>query len=847
MLSFPSQTDYLLTQITRTFYDDQAAGTPTQITPKNLRGRIAAVKVFENGQTQGAATFYDYDIHGNVEKLVQSLPELDPKTVEYSYDLLSGNVHRVTYQKGEEDQFMHRYTYDADNRLEAVFTSSDGYIWDEDARYLYYAHGPMARVELGEYKVQGVDYYYTLQGWIKGVNLQGDHDAEATNNVQKYVSKDAFGYALHYYQNDYQSINGNFGWNSTNTSQYKNLYNGNIASMKTTLSSLGELVRDYQYDQLHRIREANSVGNAYKETFTYDANGNIKTNTLHNSEGNQVDNATYHYFAQTNKLHYISDSYGETQEGFDLMNQNVGNFAYDLIGNLVKDKAMEVSSMSWTAYHKREKVVKEDGTTITYRYDAMNNRIYKKVEANGVTETTHYLRDGTGNTLAIYKNGALEELNIYGSSRLGTYNGKTEEGKRTLGNKRYELSNHLGNALVVITDNKIGVDSDADLVADSYIALVVSERDYLAFGAVMAGRSLENEDYTYSFNGKELDKSTGWQDYGFRDYNPVYKRFDMVDPFTQKYPELTPYQFASDSPIKFVDIDGLEAGERAFHASLSLMNQDAAELEDRMKAKHNEQMTKTAQEIEKAVVDHFERTKNKAEAEIRALDILQREQGGASTLDKTKIYIAAFVSFTAEPLKATDLNDAAIVIFGKNIDNTPATTADKVAASAGIFIPIFGGGFVKKTTEEVLGSTTSGPYKMLLDKVTKYDIAFGLNDGFSLRRFADKVDAMDYTQFWSKGFSEIGADTQMKLIQGMKNAIDNGGKVHFDLSKMDNISGSVLGKPRTGSSNLSTTEFELRSIVLNPEFFKNTKFYKDGKLLTPEQVQELGITLQKAE
>ena len=208
-------------------------------------------------------------------------------------------------------------------------------------------------------------------------------------------------------------------------------------------------------------------------------------------------------------MHYISDSYGETQAGFDLMNQTNGNFAYDLIGNLVKDKAMQVSSMSWTAYHKREKVVKEDGTTITYRYDAMNNRIYKKAEGNGVIETTHYLRDGTGNTLAIYKNGKLEELNIYGSSRLGTYNGKTEEGKRTLGNKRYELSNHLGNTLVVVTDNKLGNDLDNDQIADTYIAMVVSERDYLAFGAMMHKRSSENEDYTYSFNGKELDPSTG--------------------------------------------------------------------------------------------------------------------------------------------------------------------------------------------------------------------------------------------------------------------------------------------------------------------------------------------------
>jgi len=50
--------------------------------------------------------------------------------------------------------------------------------------------------------------------------------------------------------------------------------------MKTTLSQLGELTRTYKYDQLHRIKEANSSNNAYKETFTYDANGNIKTNPL---------------------------------------------------------------------------------------------------------------------------------------------------------------------------------------------------------------------------------------------------------------------------------------------------------------------------------------------------------------------------------------------------------------------------------------------------------------------------------------------------------------------------------------------------------------------------------------
>ncbi len=48
-------------------------------------------------------------------------------------------------------------------------------------------------------------------------------------------------------------------------------------------------------------------------------------------------------------------------------------------------------------------------------------------------------------------------------------------------------------------------------------------------------------------------------DYGNRIYNPRYGKFLSVDPLTQSYPELTPYQFASNTPIAAIDLDGLEA------------------------------------------------------------------------------------------------------------------------------------------------------------------------------------------------------------------------------------------------------------------------------------------------
>ena len=70
------------------------------------------------------------------------------------------------------------------------------------------------------------------------------------------------------------------------------------------------------------------------------------------------------------------------------------------------------------------------------------------------------------------------------------------------------------------------------------------------------------EGYRFGFNGKENDneiKGTGnQQDYGMRIYDPRLGRFLSIDPLTDKYPNLTPYQFASNRCIDGVDWDGLE-------------------------------------------------------------------------------------------------------------------------------------------------------------------------------------------------------------------------------------------------------------------------------------------------
>jgi RHS repeat-associated protein len=129
---------------------------------------------------------------------------------------------------------------------------------------------------------------------------------------------------------------------------------------------------------------------------------------------------------------------------------------------------------------------------------------------------------------------------------------------RYRGGRHYELSNHLGNVQVVVTDKKIahsfgGVDW-AYYTADVYTA-----SDYGAFGMEIEERGFVRDNkYRYSFNGKETDEETGVQDYGFRMYDARIARFMSVDPLAPKYPELTTYQFASNRPIDGIDQDGLE-------------------------------------------------------------------------------------------------------------------------------------------------------------------------------------------------------------------------------------------------------------------------------------------------
>jgi RHS repeat-associated protein len=134
----------------------------------------------------------------------------------------------------------------------------------------------------------------------------------------------------------------------------------------------------------------------------------------------------------------------------------------------------------------------------------------------------------------------------------------------TRGEKEYFLTDHRGNVMATVSDRKVQVDNNNDGIVDYYVADVVTATDYAPFGSLLAGRTYRNnsQQLKYGYNGKENDNEVkgegNQQDYGMRISDPRLGRFLSVDPLTKDYPMLTPYQYASNSPITNIDLDGLE-------------------------------------------------------------------------------------------------------------------------------------------------------------------------------------------------------------------------------------------------------------------------------------------------
>ena len=231
-----------------------------------------------------------------------------------------------------------------------------------------------------------------------------------------------------------------------------------------------------------------------------------------------------------------------------------------------------------------------DQKNLKFDYDAFGQRIAKHTYSIGATpaleESTYYVRDAQGNIMASYRLKAesgtgyvsylsykLIERPIYGSSRIGLngahkgllppiaiLQGETlaPSSYPAIRQKLYELSNHLGNVMEVVSDAKFPINNLGTI--SGYNADIVSYNDYLPFGAIMPGRTFSSEKYRFGFGGHEKNDEVSGSgnsvDMGDRWLDTRLGRTPKTDTKAGKYPDISPYAYALNSPIQYTDPDG---------------------------------------------------------------------------------------------------------------------------------------------------------------------------------------------------------------------------------------------------------------------------------------------------
>ncbi len=526
----------------------------TSYVQHNVAGRVGST---QNSNNQ---TWVSYDVYDRLEWVVQNIAGLGYVTLDYTYNLSTGDMLNVAYQKGKSDQFYHAYTYDKGRRLTAVQTSLDGTNWQTEAVYKYYLHGPIKRVELAG-NVQGVDYIYTVDGLLKSMNhfaLDNTNDPGKDGYNLSPFSKDIFGMTFNYYDNDYVSAAynpsalttfGTFNKASFPSTAYKTTYaNGspyaiawrNAGNTSQTLP----LVYNFSYDTRYWLTNAKFgtlSGTTYTESspavnnesgIVYDGNGNITsltrgattygftiptTSDLLSSVSNYASAYSYSANGQTKSI-----TYGSSQ---------TSNLTYNSLGLLG----------SYTPY---------TNATTQYGYSERGKRLAKtsyQVSSTVVSGQTFYVRDLGGNVISTYyqsSGGAINqiEIPIYGLSRIAIAVPQTNSGSRTF-DYNYEIQDHLGNTRARFLRTKIGGTS----------ANIVYSSDYYPYGSNFNAIGSNIPRNTYAGAYAEKDNESNLLHFDLRDYDPTTGRWLRPDPQNQFY---SPYLGMGNNPVMGFDPTG---------------------------------------------------------------------------------------------------------------------------------------------------------------------------------------------------------------------------------------------------------------------------------------------------
>jgi len=329
---------------------------------------------------------------------------------------------------------------------------------------------------------------------------------------------------------------------------YQGLYNGNIASIASQNYNY-----QFYYDELNRLENAESEM-GFNEHFTYDNHGNIET--LQRYSGGVLIDDLQMFEYRGNQLYKIKEhqrSHSHTH--INALKEYVqsaeeGGFEYDKNGNLIEDTDRKISFIEYNVLNLPSKIVFEDGVFFNvYSADA------QKLAAIYITDL-----EGAYNPLHLSLNEVLNNPDFVENSDRTVYLGNFEyridrdevflkvynsEGYFFNGDYYYFRKDHLGNVREVWNGTQRQTVQKTDYYPSGLPIFVELEDDV---------RTANNR----LCNGKEfIEMGYDVYDLGFRTYYPAIGRFTAIDPLAEMFYSQSPYVYAANNPVRYIDFLGL--------------------------------------------------------------------------------------------------------------------------------------------------------------------------------------------------------------------------------------------------------------------------------------------------
>lgn len=316
---------------------------------------------------------------------------------------------------------------------------------------------------------------------------------------------------------------------------------------------------------------------SYSAHYSYDRNGNILS-LQRNGEQDlassviEIEDLDYTY-NDGNLLEKVNDL-ENNPAGFDMNGKGTNvQYGYDDYGNLVSDPYKEITDISYNHLNLPVKITFGGGGKIEYFYDATGVKLKKKV-TNGTTITTTEYMD-TSPTLSTgsfqYTNGKLDffpHAEGYAKAIPSGLGGGTSYTFKYV----FSYTDDLGNIRVKYAQNPANGNQIEILEEDHYYPYGLKHIGYngnhTTWDVTPGGQitltpvnPFLGDTYKYKFGGKEYQDEfdINTYDFGARNYDPALGRWMNLDPLAEMMRRHSPYNYAFNNPIYYIDPDGMEA------------------------------------------------------------------------------------------------------------------------------------------------------------------------------------------------------------------------------------------------------------------------------------------------